>query len=247
MAALPPARGGSPYRTPVRDGYTFEGWYTSHSGGRQITTGTTVSLSRNQILYTHWEKGQTPSQPTISFVDVNESDWFAEPVQWAIEQNITTETGDGTTFSPREICSVAQILTFIWRAYGSPEPAFANTFTDVPSGAYYEKPAVWAKEMGLIDKNKLDPLAPCTRAMAVNYLWRAAGSPDVTASNQFVDGPSSNIQAVDWAVANGITIGTSDTTFSPKTTCTRARLSLSYIAIWHNQSSAQQKNGLADL
>lgn len=210
--------------TPVRDGYTFEGWYTSRSGGTQITTGTTVSLSGNQILYAHWEKGQTSSQPTISFVDVNESDWFAEPVQWAIEQNITTGTGNGTTFSPREICSVAQILTFIWRAYGSPEPAFANTFTDVPSGAYYEKPAVWAKEMGLIGGNKLDPLAPCTRAMAVNYLWRAAGSPNATASNQFVDVPSSNIQAVDWAVANGITIGTSDTTFSPKTTCTRAEI-----------------------
>ena len=210
--------------TPVRDGYTFEGWYTSRSGGTQITTGTTVSLSGNQILYAHWEKEQTPSQPTISFVDVNESDWFAEPVQWAIEQNITTGTGNGTTFSPREICSVAQILTFIWRAYGSPEPAFANTFTDVPSGAYYEKPAVWAKEMGLIGGNKLDPLAPCTRAMAVNYLWRAAGSPNATASNQFVDVPSSNIQAVDWAVANGITIGTSDTTFSPKTTCTRAEI-----------------------
>lgn len=209
--------------TPIRDGYIFEGWYTSLDDGRLITSGTIVNLTDNQTLYAHWKKDPNQSQTTVVFTDVNPNDWFAESVQWAVEQGITVGTSS-TRFSPQETCSIAQILSFIWRANGSPEPTFANTFTDVPSGVYYEKPAVWAREMGLISGNKLTPLAPCTRAMAVEYLWKAAHSPYAPSSNQFVDVPSSYVQAVDWAVANGITYGTSDTTFSPDTTCTRAEI-----------------------
>lgn len=209
--------------TPVRDGYTFEGWYTSPNNGRLITSGTTVNLTGNQTLYALWKKDLNQPQNPVSFVDVNPSDWFAESVQWAIEQGVTVGTSS-TRFSPQETCSVAQILTFIWRANGSPEPTFANVFTDVPSGSYYEKPAVWAREMGMVSRNRLDPLAPCTRAMAVEYLWKAANSPYAPTSNQFADVPSSYTQAVDWAVANGITYGTSNTTFSPNATCTRAQI-----------------------
>ena len=78
--------------------------------------------------------------------------------------------------------------------------------------------------MGMVSGNRLDPLAPCTRAMAVEYLWKAANSPYAPTSNQFADVPSSYTQAVDWAVANGITYGTSNTTFSPNATCTRAQI-----------------------
>lgn len=209
--------------TPIRDGYTFEGWYTSPNNGRLITSGTTVNLTDNQTLYALWKKNLNQPQNPVSFVDVNPSDWFAESVQWAVEQGVTVGTSS-TRFSPQETCSVAQILTFIWRANGSPEPTFANVFTDVPSGSYYEKPAVWAREMGMVSGNRLDPLAPCTRAMAVEYLWKAANSPYVPTSNQFADVPSSYTQAVDWAVANGITYGTSNTTFSPNATCTRAQI-----------------------
>lgn len=209
--------------TPTRSGYTFEGWYTSRNDGQLITSGTTVNLADDQTLYAHWKKNSTQSQATVYFDDVNPDDWFAESVQWAIERGITVGTSN-TKFSPYETCSVAQILTFIWRANGSPEPTFANVFTDVPSGSYYEKPAVWAKEMGMVSGSKLDPLAPCTRAMAVEYLWKAANSPYTSASNKFVDVPSSYSQAVDWAVAAGITYGTSETTFSPDVTCTRAQI-----------------------
>lgn len=209
--------------TPTRSGYTFEGWYTSPNDGQLITSGTTVKLSDDQTLYAHWKKNSNQSQTTVSFDDVNPDDWFAESVQWAIERGITVGTSN-TKFSPHEMCSVAQILTFIWRANGSPEPTFANVFSDVPSGSYYEKPAVWAREMGMVSGNRLDPLAPCTRAMAVGYLWKAANSPYAPASNQFTDVPSSYTQAVDWAVSSGITYGTSDTTFSPDVTCTRAQI-----------------------
>lgn len=167
-----------------------------------------------------------PSSPASSFnfFDVKSRDYFAEPVKWAIENEITNGTSS-TTFSPNETCSTAHILTFLWRSQGEPEPRGTASFTNLNSGEYYSKAALWAKENGLVTGNTFGANAPCTRAMVVTYLWKLAGSPPA-GNGGFSDVPigSDYAQAVAWAVGQGITNGTSNTTFSPKDTCTRGQI-----------------------
>jgi len=164
----------------------------------------------------------TPAPAVSSFSDVKEGDYFAQPVAWAVEQKITNGTSEDT-FSPNENCTVAQILTFLSRAKGSPEPAGTASLPGVDTGAYYYKPAAWALEQGLTDS--FSPNAPCTRSMVVTYLWKLAGSPKAGAS-KFSDVPAGAdyAQAVAWAVDQGITSGTSGTTFSPDDACTRGQI-----------------------
>lgn len=173
-----------------------------------------------------------PSAPTApvksAFTDVAESAWYYDTVTWAVEKGITSGTGDGTTFSPQTTCSVAEILTFLWKAYGSPEPATKeNPFTDVPEGSYFYKPALWAYEKGIVSGGALDPKADCTRSMTVTYMWKAADKPASTKAVAFsdVDGGAEYAQAIAWAVEKGITSGTGDgTTFSPDVTCDRSTI-----------------------
>ncbi len=155
--------------------------------------------------------------PAKSFTDVPK--WCAEAVAWAAEKGITKGTdGVKRTFSPNTTCNQAQILTFLWRAKGKPNPVVAVNSTN-----YYSKAVQWAKEQGVIDNFSAE--APCTRAMVVTYLWKVMGSPNV-GSARFSDvaTDSSYAQPVAWAVANGITTGTSSTTFSPNDTCTRGQI-----------------------
>ncbi len=156
------------------------------------------------------------------FDDVHKGDYFAQPLTWAVENKITSGTSD-TAFSPNQTCTVAQILTFLSRAKGSPEPAGTADVPGVDTGAYYYKPAAWALEQGLTDS--FSPDAPCTRSMVVSYLWKLAGSP-AAGTSKFTDVPAgaAYAQAVAWAVEQGITSGTSDTTFSPDDTCTRGQI-----------------------
>ena len=170
----------------------------------------------------------TPTQPTVptvgGFTDVKETDWFADPVLWAVEKNITAGTSD-TTFSPNADCTTAQILSFLWRANGSPKPTMVNPFSDVKSGDWYADAAAWAYEKGLVSGTAFGGDTLCTRSMAVTYMWKAAGSPsaraasftDVSAGAEYAD-------AVAWAVEQGVTAGTSDTTFSPESVCTRGQI-----------------------
>lgn len=158
-----------------------------------------------------------------AFTDVPDGSWFAAPVQWAVEQEITNGTS-ATTFSPNETCTKAQVLTFLWRAFGSEDPAPARPFTDISGGTFYYKAALWAYENGMVDAGSFQPNAPCTRSMAVTYLWRAAGSPAVAADTAFTDVPADCAQAVAWAVAHGVTNGMSETSFAPGLTCTRAQI-----------------------
>lgn len=153
----------------------------------------------------------------ISFTDV--PDWCAAAVAWATENGVTTGTDSAKrTFSPSAICNQAQILTFLWRAKGEPEPTAAAS-TD----RYYSKAVQWAREQGVADDFSAD--APCTRAMAVTYLWKLMGSPTV-GSAHFSDVPADAgyAQAVAWAVASGVTSGSTSTTFSPNNTCTRGQI-----------------------
>ena len=158
------------------------------------------------------------------FVDVSADAYYNAPVRWAVEKGITSGTS-ATTFSPDTTCSTAQILTFLWRANGAPEPAISNPFTDVPNDAYYTKAAVWAYEKGLVSGSRFGGDTPCTRASAVTYLWKLASRPaGGSASFTDVSGQAPYAQAVAWAVKEGITSGTSATTFSPDLICSRGQI-----------------------
>ena len=166
-----------------------------------------------------------PTVPTVGgFTDVKKTDWFAEPVLWAVEKNITAGTSD-TTFSPNADCTTAQILSFLWRANGSPKPTMVNPFSDVKSGDWYADAAAWAYEKGLVSGTAFGGDTLCTRSMAVTYMWKAAGSPSARAAS-FTDVPADAdyANAVAWAVEQGVTAGTSDTTFSPDSVCTRGQI-----------------------
>ncbi len=159
-----------------------------------------------------------------AFTDVREGDWFAEPVLWAVNESVTNGTTE-TTFSPNETCTRAQILTFLWRAAGEPEPLMFCPFYDVSADAYYCDPATWAYENGLVEGILFEGNAPCTRADVVTYLWKLSGRP-TAAPAAFADVPAyaSYSQAVSWAVENAITNGTGNGMFSPQNTCTRGQI-----------------------
>lgn len=165
-----------------------------------------------------------PTQPTApaapSFADVKADAYYAGAVKWAVEKGITAGT-TATTFSPNNTCTTAQILTFLWRANGSPAPTGNNAA--VPAGQYYTDAANWALEKGLTDNFSAD--TPATRAATVTYLWKLAGKPAAEAAAfTDVDAGAEYAQAVAWAVKKGVTAGTSATTFAPDNTCTRGQI-----------------------
>ncbi len=162
---------------------------------------------------------------SASFIDVPKDSFYAEPVSWAVEAGITGGT-TATTFSPQATCSNAQVITFLWRACGSPGPYFSNPFSDVSEDAYYYEAALWAYECGMADGAEFQPDKPCSRSMAMTYLWKEAGMPKAVNTPKFSDVSNSAdySDAVAWGVEMGITGGTTDTTFSPQNTCTRAQI-----------------------
>ena len=158
------------------------------------------------------------------FGDVWETDYYADPVLWAVENGIAAGTSK-TAFSPSTACSRAQVLTFLWRSQGEPEPGIENPFSDVSGKNYYYKAALWAYEKGLIGGAAFHGDTPCTRRDAVSYLWKLAGSPSVPPAG-FTDVPDTAdyAQAVAWAVEEGITSGTSKVEFLPSNVCTRGQV-----------------------
>lgn len=165
------------------------------------------------------------SATAVNFEDVPAGRWYAEPITWAVEQAIASGTSK-TTFSPNETCNKAQVLAFLWRGCGSPSVERENSFTDINGDKYYYKAALWAYENGMVSGGRFDPQAPCTRSMAVTYMWKTAGSPQAENAVPFADVRDSAdyAQAVAWAIDTGVTSGTSETTFSPEQTCTRAQV-----------------------
>ena len=162
------------------------------------------------------------------FRDVARSDYFYDAVTWAKDNNITGGVGDDL-FGADRSCTRAQIVTFLWRAAGSPEPKGAANMTDVPQDAYYAKAVAWAIENGITSgtgENRFSPDATCTRAQGVTFLYRAAGSPAVTGSAGFQDVSGSDYfaAAVAWAKANDITDGVGNGLFDSKNSCTRAQI-----------------------
>ena len=167
----------------------------------------------------------------IRFVDVPDWEWFALPVQWAVDQNITNGT-DLNLFSPENDCTRGQMVTFLWRAKGCPEPNMRSSpFSDVNDpGEYYYKAVLWAVEQGITRGSSLttfSPDAPVTRGMVVTFLHRAAGGQaPVSSVSPFVDVASDQYyaQSVQWAVEQQITNGMDDTHFAPDLICTRAQI-----------------------
>ena len=161
------------------------------------------------------------------FADVPASAYYADAVKWAVEQGITSGTSTNT-FSPDMSCTRAQIVTFLWRANGSPKADGANPFTDVSADAYYYDAVLWAVKEGITSGTSATTFAPdmtVTRGQTVTFLYRAAGAPAVS-GGRFADvaADAYYADAVAWAVKEGITSGTGATTFSPDAACTRGQI-----------------------
>ena len=162
------------------------------------------------------------------FYDVPNDSFYYEAVKWAAGKNIASGVGNNL-FAPDQPCTRAQIVTFLWRAAGSPEPENSGSFSDVPASAYYAKAVAWAVENGITTgtgDGMFSPDAVCTRAQAVTFLWRYEKAPVASRSNPFTDvaADSYYADAVLWAVKEDIPKGTTDTTFSPGADCTRAQI-----------------------
>lgn len=174
------------------------------------------------------EDEPTPETPAITFTDVDSNAYYADAVAWAVANGITQGTSD-TTFSPDAGCTRAQVVTFLWRAAGSPESTVISAFTDVAADSDYAQAVAWAVENGITFGTGADTFNPnglCNRAQIVTFLARFANGKASTTENPFddVSGDAFYTGAVQWAVENNITNGTSDTTFSPDDTCTRGQV-----------------------
>ena len=162
------------------------------------------------------------------FVDVKAGDYFYDAVKWAAEKGITSGT-DATHFGPNAACTRAQIVTFLWRTAGSPEPKSTGSFADVPTDSYYAKAVAWAVENGITGgtgDGKFSPDATCTREQAVAFLYRASGSPAVSGGSAFNDVAANAYyaDAVAWAEKNEITGGIGGGLFGSGNDCTRAQI-----------------------
>ena len=164
---------------------------------------------------------------TSPFSDVSTSAYYYEAVKWAQEKGITGGIGNGL-FGPNQPCTRAQIVTFLWRAAGSPEPKSMSSFSDVSADSYYAKAVAWAVENGITTgtgDGKFSPDATCTRAQSVTFLFRAIGKlVDSKAEFSDVLTDSYYANAVAWAVVNGVTNGIGDGLFGPDNSCTRAQI-----------------------
>ena len=165
----------------------------------------------------------------LPFTDVAEGAYYADAVAWAIQNKVTSGVS-ATTFAPNASCTRGQMVTFLWKAAGSPEPKSLTTaFTDVKSGAYYEKAVAWAVENKVTtgtSATTFSPDATVTRGQSVTFLWKANNSPAAEGTSAFTDVAASAYyaSAVNWAVEKGVTSGMSATTFAPNSDCTRAQI-----------------------
>ena len=171
-------------------------------------------------------KPETPENP---FVDVKKDDYYYDAVIWAVGKGIAKGVTD-TTFQPNASCTRAEMVTFLYRAVGSPEPTNkVNPFTDVAEDSYYYKAVLWAVEKGIAkgtSETTFSPNDPCTRGQTVAFLYRYANSPAVSGSNSFADVSETAYyyNATLWAMSEKVTEGTSATTFSPNDLCTRGQI-----------------------
>ena len=203
----------------IRDDGSIENKGGSYDAKSGCFVFETDHLSRCLLVHT---------EQVMGFTDVPANSWYAGAVAWAVEQGITSGTSD-TTFSPNVSCTRAQMVTFLWRASGTPEIGTTSPFSDVSADAYYYDAVLWAIEQGITGgtgDGKFSPDAPCTRAQMATFLWRANGSPEVTGTTPFSDVSAETYyyNAVLWAYEQNITNGTGGGKFSPDAPCTRAQM-----------------------
>ena len=200
--------------TTVYIPFTIYAKYGTSSATRQVTGTVAIKIAQ-----------------TMNFVDVKTSDYFYDSVKWAVNNNITKGTS-ATTFSPNNTCTRAEIVTFLWRAAGSPTPTITrNPFTDVkyPVGSDFYNAILWASQNGIAAGTSTTTFAPndnCTRAQIVTFLWRYAKKPLGYYTNPFNDVNKTEYaayyDAILWAAGKGIATGNTPKTFNPDGTCTRA-------------------------
>lgn len=259
--------------TPTRNGYTFDGWYTEETDGEKVDEHKIYTA--DTTLYAHWtaisgsntggnsggsssggnssgggsHSGGSSSGNNSSnsgnnnnsndnlsdkedsvtvYGDIPSDAYYYNAVVWAVKNGVTNGTTP-TTFSPNSPCTRAQIVTFLWRAAGSPATDEENPFTDVAPDSYYYDAVHWAVAQGITvgtSATTFSPDATCTRGQSVTFLYRHEKSPAVSGGNVFTDvnADAYYADAVQWAVEKGITTGTSAITFSPDQDCTRAQI-----------------------
>ena len=210
---------------PCANGHSF-GEYVYNNDATTKADGTkTRTCSVCGAKDTVTAEGTKVANP---FTDVKTGAFYEEAVLWAVGKDITNGLTD-TTFGPGKTCTRGQIVAFLWRAAGSPEPkTTTNPFTDVKEGKFYYKAVLWAVENGITNGTSattFGPNNPCTRGQVVTFLWRAKGGEKVSASNPFTDvNKGFYVDAVAWAVKNEITTGVSATSFAPGKPCTRGQI-----------------------
>ena len=213
---------------PTRKGYEFAGWYYNENLTQKVEDDVVVDTT-TVILYAKWVRVSE-----LPFTDVAVTDYYYDAVLWAAENGITGGVDD-THFAPNAPCTRAQIVTFLWRAAGCPEPENLSSFADVSADSYYAKAVAWAVENGITGgtgSGMFSPDATCTRAQAMAFIYRSVQTQGGGMQGEWMFlNPFDDVnlesyygEAVMWAVANGITNGTSDTTFSPGADCTRAQI-----------------------
>lgn len=211
------------------EGYELDELNVTDASGNAVAvtkvsdTRYTFTMPRSRVTVSATFVAEEP----LVFSDVPANAYYADAVYWAVENGVTVGTS-ATTFGPARALTRAESVTFLWRAYGCPEPeTTVNPFTDVSETAYYYKAALWAMENGVTygtSATTFTPGRPVTRAEALTFQWRAAGSPEVTGDGfSDVEADAYYADAVTWAVANGITRGTGGNTFTPAGDVSRAQ------------------------
>lgn len=202
--------------------------YYIDDNGNKSAIDVTYKNGVATLVLNHFSTYVVEAVDTLSFTDVSVKEYYFDAIAWAVKNAITEGVND-TIFAPGASCTRAQMVTFLWRANGSPEPTVTELpFTDVAVDAYYAKAVLWAVENGITtgtNDTTFDPDGVVTRAEAVTFLWRAAGNPAAD-GKLFADVESTKYyaEAVRWAVANGVTKGVSNTSFAPGSACTRAQI-----------------------
>ena len=202
--------------------------YYIDENGNKSAIDVTYKNGVATLVLNHFSTYVVEAVDALSFTDVSAKAYYFDAVAWAVKNKITSGQSD-TLFAPDASCTRAQMVTFLWRANGSPEPTVTELpFTDVAADAYYAKAVLWAVENGITtgtSNTTFDPDGVVTRAEAVTFLWRSAGNP-AAEGKLFADVESTKYyaEAVRWAVANGVTKGVSDTSFAPGSACTRAQI-----------------------
>ena len=187
----------------------------------------TMPASKVTVTAAFAEKKAEPIVPEKLFADVSAEEYYYEAVKWASENGVTGGIGENL-FGAKLPCTRAQIVTFLWRAAGSPEPKGMSGFVDVSADAYYAKAVAWAVEQGIVSGTSATTFSPdavCTRAQSVAFLYRAfgekvnkaAGFSDVSADAYYAD-------AVAWAVENGVASGIGGGLFAPDQDCARGQI-----------------------